>query len=182
MDARSKCALGSCSQRKPGNPEERRRGYGSERRLRRQLGIQPEPHVQYQPDSDWGAFQAGECGRDERRAALPDILLRTVYPGLNTINLHNFVGHTNYHSLQVTMQRRFSHGLAWGLAYTWSKALGSTAFTPVVADNEAWNYGRLSSDRRHNLAVNYSYQLPDAGRKVHSKLLGAFVDHWTLSG
>jgi hypothetical protein len=113
---------------------------------------------------------------------LPDIFLRSVYPGLNTINLHNFVGHTNYHALQATMQRRFSHGLAWGLAYTWSKALGTTAFTPVVPNNEAWNYGRLSSDRRHNLAVNYSYQLPDAGQKLHSRVLGALVDHWTLTG
>jgi hypothetical protein len=113
---------------------------------------------------------------------LPDIFLRSVYPGLNTINLHNFVGHTNYHALQVTMQRRFSHGMAWGLAYTWSKALGTTSFTPVVADNEAWNYGRLSSDRRHNLAVNYSYELPNAGKAAHSRILGAFTDHWTLSG
>jgi hypothetical protein len=113
---------------------------------------------------------------------LPDIFLRTVFPGLNTINLHNFVGHTNYHALQTTMQRRFSHGLAWGLAYTWSKALGTTTFTPGVPNNEAWNYGRLSSDRRHNLAANYSYQLPDAGQKLHSRMLGAVVDHWTLTG
>jgi hypothetical protein len=113
---------------------------------------------------------------------LPDIFLRTVYPGLNTINLHNFVGHTNYNAFQATMQRRFSHGLAWGLAYTWSKALGTTTFTPGVPDNEAWNYGRLASDRRHNLAVNYSYELPNAGKALHSKVLGAFTDHWTLTG
>src|SRR5262249_9337557 len=106
----------------------------------------------------------------------------TVYPGLNTINLHNFVGHTNYHALQTTMQRRFSHGIAWGVAYTWSKAMGTTTFNPVVSNNEAWNYGRLSSDRRHNLAVNYSCALPNAGLKLHSKVLGAFIDHWTLTG
>jgi hypothetical protein len=80
------------------------------------------------------------------------------------------------------MQRRFSHGIAWGAAYTWSKALGTTSFTPVVANNDAWNYGRLSSDRRHNLAVNYTYELPNAGRKLHSKVLGAVTDHWTLTG
>jgi hypothetical protein len=113
---------------------------------------------------------------------LPDIFLRTVYPGLNTINLHNFVGHTNYHALQATMQRRFSHGLAWGLAYTWSKDLGTTAFTPGVPNNDAWNYGRLAADRRHNLAVNYTYTLPSAGKALHSRIVGAFTDRWTLTG
>jgi hypothetical protein len=113
---------------------------------------------------------------------LPDILLRTVFPGVNTVNLHNFVGHSNYHSFQATMQRRFSHGLAWGLSYTLSKNLGVTTFTPVVPDNEAWNYGRLAADRRHNLGVNYSYELPYLGRAVHSKVLGAVTDHWTLTG
>ncbi len=113
---------------------------------------------------------------------LPDIFLRTVFPGLNTINLHNFVGHTNYHAFQSTVQRRFSRGLSWGLAYTWSRAMGTTAFTPVVPNNEAWNYGRLASDRRHNLAVNYTYQFPNAGEMLHSKVLGAVVDHWTMAG
>jgi hypothetical protein len=113
---------------------------------------------------------------------LPDILLRTVFPGVNTINLHNFVGHSNYNSFQATIQRRFSHGLAWGLAYTWSKNLGTTAFTPVVPDNEAWNYGRLAADRRHSVGVNYSYAIPAAGQALHSKLLGVFTDHWTLTG
>jgi hypothetical protein len=113
---------------------------------------------------------------------LPDIFLRTVYPGLNTINSHLFIGHTNYHALQATMQRRFSHGLAWGLAYTFSKALGTTSYTPGVPNNEAWNYGLTAADRRHNLQVNYSYELPNVGKKLNSKLLAVFTDRWSLSG
>jgi hypothetical protein len=113
---------------------------------------------------------------------LPDIFLRTVFPGVNTINTHNFVGHTNYNGMTATVQRRFSHGLAWGMAYTWSRAMGTTAFNPVVPDNEAWNYGRLSVDRRHNLQVNYSYEIPGLGKQFHSKILGVFTDRWTISG
>ena len=113
---------------------------------------------------------------------LPDVFLRSVFPGLNTLNSHNFVGHTNYHAATASVQRRFSHGLAWGLAYTFSRAMGTTSFNPVVPDNEAWNYGRLSTDRRHNLQVNYSYNLPQPGKMLHSKLLAAFTDRWTLSG
>ena len=114
--------------------------------------------------------------------SLPDIYLRTKFPGYNGINQQNFVGHTNYHALQTSFNRRFSRGLAWGLAYTWSKALGTTTFTPVVPDNEAWNYGYLGSDRTHNLQVSYSYEFPKPGKRLNSRLLGVFTDNWTLSG
>jgi hypothetical protein len=113
---------------------------------------------------------------------LPDILLRTVYPGFNTLNTYNHLGHTNYNALTAMLQQRFAHGLAFGMAYTYSKSLGTTAFNPVVPDNEKWNYGRLGFDRRHNLQLNWSYELPGLGQKLHSKVLGAFVDHWTMSG
>ena len=114
--------------------------------------------------------------------SLPDIFLRKVYPGFNAISSRMFIGHTNYNAFQATMQRRYTHGLAWGVAYTFSKALGTTAFTPGVPNNESWNYGRLSSDRRHNLQVNYTYDFPNLGQKLNSKILGAFTDHWSLSG
>ncbi len=112
---------------------------------------------------------------------LPDIFLRSVFPGYNAISDHLLIGHTNYHALTASVQRRFSHGLAWGLAYTFSKSLGTLSYTPGV-DNEKWNYGRLSNDRRHNLGVHFSYNLPEPGKMVHSKLLGAFTDRWILSG
>ncbi len=114
--------------------------------------------------------------------SLPDIMLRTKYPGFNGISSHLFIGHTNYHSMQASMQRRFSRGMSWGAAYTWSRAMGTTSFNPVVPDNEAWNYGRLGTDRRHNLQVNYSYEFPKLGKKIGSRFLGVFVDNWTLSG
>ena len=80
------------------------------------------------------------------------------------------------------MQKRYSHGLILGVAYTYSKALGTTSYTPGIPNNEEWNYGRLSTDRRSNLQFNYSYDLPNLGRKVGSKPLGVVVDHWVFSG
>ncbi|HEY4087527.1 MAG TPA: carboxypeptidase regulatory-like domain-containing protein [Bryobacteraceae bacterium] len=110
------------------------------------------------------------------------ILQRTVYPGYNSITTRNFLGHTNYNALTASVNRRYSHGLQWGAVYTFSKALGTTAYTPVVPDNEAWNYGRLSSDRRHNLQVNYTYDIPGIAQHMNVKFLGAITDHWSLSG
>ncbi len=80
------------------------------------------------------------------------------------------------------LQQRFSHGLSLGMAYTFSRAMGTTSFNPVVPNNESYNYGRLGFDRRQNLQASWSYNIPGLGQKYHSKLLGAFVDHWTLSG
>jgi len=110
------------------------------------------------------------------------ILQRTIYPGYNSITTRNFLGHTNYNALTVNVNRRYSHGLQWGAVYTFSKGLGTTGFTPVVANNEEWNYGLLGSDRTHNLQVNYTYDIPGLAKHMNMKFLGAITDHWSLSG
>ena len=112
---------------------------------------------------------------------LPDVLLRTKYRGFNTINQYAEIGSTNFNALTATLQRRFSRGLAFGAAYTYSKAMGLTTFNPVVPDNHSWNYGRMGADRRHHLVVNYSYDIPAASRYI-GKFAGIFTDHWTYSG
>jgi hypothetical protein len=127
-------------------------------------------------------FNTANADATNGNKTLPDILLRTKFPGFNTLNTYNHLGHTNYNALTFSLQQRFSHGLAFGLAYTYSKALGTTSFNPVVPNNEQWNYGRLSFDRRQNFQVNYSYEFPNLGKKAGSKILSAVVDRWTLSG
>src|SRR6185312_9553493 len=110
------------------------------------------------------------------------ILQRTIYPGYNAITTRNFLGHTNYNALTVNVNRRYSHGLQWGAVYTFSKALGTTGYTPVVPNNEEWNYGLLGTDRTHNLQVNYTYDIPGIAKHMGVKFLGAITDHWSLSG
>ena len=74
-----------------------------------------------------------------------------------------------------------SHGLAIGAAYTFSKGLGVTTYTPDVPNNHSWNYGNVSINRPHNLAVNWNWELPASSRFV-GKYVGAVTDHWTFSG
>ncbi len=113
---------------------------------------------------------------------LPDILLRTLYPGYNTINSYAHLGSTNYNAMTVSLQRRYSHGLAVGLAYTWGHSLGLQSYNPVVPNNALWNYGRTGFDIRNNIQANYSYDIPGLGKMLGSKVLGAVTDRWTLSG
>jgi hypothetical protein len=110
------------------------------------------------------------------------ILQRTIYPGFNGISSAFFYLHNNYNGLTVNVSKRMSHGLTWGAVYTFSRGMGTTTYTPVVANNDAWNYGRLSTDRRNNLQVNYSYDLPSPAKSMGVKGLGYITDHWQLSG
>jgi hypothetical protein len=113
---------------------------------------------------------------------LTGALLRTAYPGYNDISQEAFLGHTNYNSLQVSLMRRYSKGVMYGLSYTWSHSLGTAAFDPLVASNENRNYGPPTTDRRQMMSIYYGIDLPNPGKHVRSKALSAVADHWTLSG
>jgi Carboxypeptidase regulatory-like domain len=127
-------------------------------------------------------FNSKNADATNSNKTLPDVLLRTQYPGYNAINSYAHLGHTNYNAMTMQLQRRFSRGLAFGVAYTWGHALGTTAYNPVVPNNEAWNYGRQPFDIRNNIQANYTYEIPGLGKHLNSKVLGAVTDHWTLSG
>src|SRR6185437_10918535 len=46
----------------------------------------------------------------------------------------------------------------------------------------AYNYGRISTDRTHNLQVSYSYDIPGVAKKMHWKAVGYVTDNWQFSG
>ena len=126
-------------------------------------------------------FQPSSLDATNGNKPLPDILLRQNFYGYNTINQYAEIGTANYNALNMQVQRRLSRGLALGAAYTFSKAMGVTTFTPDVSSNHSWNYGNLSTNRPHNLQVNWSYELPAVTPHI-GRLLGAVTDHWTFSG
>jgi hypothetical protein len=112
---------------------------------------------------------------------LPDDLLRP-YQGYASIAQKEFSGYSDYHSLQVAVnRRRSSDGLAFGIAYTYqmvNRTLG--AIDPFVPDNRARNYN--SAGRRpHALTFHYSWLVPGLPR-TSSQLLQAALNDWQLSG
>jgi hypothetical protein len=113
---------------------------------------------------------------------LPAAFERPNYPGFGDINQHQFGSKSAYHGLQVSVRHRLQRGLTFGLSYTWSRSMAVTAFDPLVSNNYARNWGPQGSDRRQIGAINYSYDIPKLGERLHSKPLGYVVDNWTLSG
>jgi hypothetical protein len=114
---------------------------------------------------------------------LPAPFLRPI-PGYNNINIIEGASSSNYHALLASARRRFTRGLEFGVAYTWSKALDyndadTDAVSPLVPVR-VWNYGLADFDRTHVLTVNYVWDLP--GRRFGHALARGALNGWQVSG
>ena len=117
---------------------------------------------------------------------LPANFLRP-YRGYGDILLNEFAGFSDYHALQTSVNRRYTAGLRVGVAYTLSDAknvgASSTQNNPTVnpfLDVRTRNYGSVG--RKHNLAVNYSYDVPGLSRYADNAVVRAVFDNWQISG
>ncbi len=108
------------------------------------------------------------------------------YQGWTDVVGKFFGGNSNYNSLQVAANRRFTKGLQLGISYTWSKVLGiqSTEYDYVSSyfNPRDVNYGPLAQDRTHVFVANYNYELPNLGKRFGSRPLGWVTDNWSISG
>jgi Carboxypeptidase regulatory-like domain/TonB dependent receptor len=93
---------------------------------------------------------------------------------------------SNYHGLQLALNRPFTNGFFVKGAYTWSKAMNRQ-------DDDAWatldwphpsvlskNYGPAGYDRTHMFQLGFVAELP--GGKNGSGPLNAIVRNWSLNG
>jgi hypothetical protein len=95
------------------------------------------------------------------------------------------IGYSIYHSLQVTVEKRVSHGLSFGAAYTWSKAIalsggGGLYSEPQNPYDIAADRGLASFDRPQVLVFNYIYDIP-AFRNAKG-FTRALLGGWETSG
>jgi hypothetical protein len=116
---------------------------------------------------------------------LADNFLRPYY-GWGSINTRSNGYNSNYHSLQVSANRRFSAGLQVGVAYTFSKALdvadGDTSAVSPYFSPRFRNYGRAGFDRPQQFVANYVYDLPKFGTKMNLRPAKWVLDNWQVSG
>lgn len=116
---------------------------------------------------------------------LPDNFLRPL-PGYADILYIEMAGSSNYHSLQTQINKRFSKGLQFGAAWTWSKAMtivngNNDAVNPYV-NYRVRNYGKASFDRTHNFVLNYLWDIPQLSKVANHAVVRAVFDKWQLSG
>jgi hypothetical protein len=114
--------------------------------------------------------------------------LRVPFVGYNpNSDFWSAEGISNYHALQVSVKKLFSHGLTINASYTWSHVLdegsgiseglffnGNDPLKPRTA------YGSSGFDRTHVFSIHYVYQFP-ALTKSHG-FLKHVVNDWGISG
>ncbi len=153
------------------------------RDLSRTRQLNPIPlYAHFNPANTYESPAPGPPGSTATNV-LQDNYLRK-FLGFSTINQVEFTGHSNYNSLQASLQRRMTHGISYGAAYTFSKNLSLGAPNVYFADYVR-NYGISSMDQTHVLSVNYVYALPKPGARIGGfagKTLGVVTDGWTWSG
>jgi len=121
------------------------------------------------------------------RTALPADLYRP-YLGHGAAVLTTFGGFSSYHSLQVSLNKNSGKGIQYGIAYTWSKALGLSS-----GDGERLhptnyrqaNYSYLDFDVPQMVVANFIYDVPSLAKtfKPLDNAVGKVVfGGWQVSG
>jgi len=119
---------------------------------------------------------------------------RRPFPAFGNVNYRESSANSNYHSLQVRVEKRFTGGLSFVSAYTFSKSiddasavLGSTGSTnnPQNSHDLRAERGLSDFDARNRVVMSYIYELPlGVGKRYlnRSALAGALVGGWQVAG
>jgi outer membrane receptor protein involved in Fe transport len=114
-------------------------------------------------------------------------------PNLGEVLVRDNAGDSNYNSGQVTLDRKFSHGLLFRGAYTYSKLIDDTSevFTSTGLSsfsqnllNQKQDYGLSAYDRRHRFVMTYIWDLPypHGGNNMGMKVLSQVIRGWQWAG
>jgi hypothetical protein len=125
---------------------------------------------------------------------------QTFIPSGSTTPLLQFGGidqygtfvNSNYNALQVTLDKKLTHGSTFRVAYAWSHSLdGSSSFEDLSFSgfrgldpfNFRNNYGDSAFDARQRLVVSYTYDLPSARRfNAFRAIPSRLTDGWRIAG
>jgi hypothetical protein len=146
--------------------------------------------IAYQGSEGHHLFSAVRFNRCEGDSGLTGNCIRPI-PTFGEFNQKGNNGNSNFHSLQVSVERPLTSGWLWGTQYMWSHGLSDNGFGageyPHIQNYSCikCSYSSTDIDIRQTLSVNTVYELPFGPGKrfltsggVAGKLLGG----WELSG
>jgi hypothetical protein len=134
------------------------------------------------PNPFSGLMPANAIG-DLRGTSIRRFRLLRPYPQFDTVNTTTNEGYSWYHSLQASMNKRFSNGYTLGVSYTFSKFMEATEF---LNGDDPRPYESISgSDRPHRFTLSGIYELPfGKGRKFFAdanKAASYVISGWQIS-
>jgi hypothetical protein len=119
------------------------------------------------------------------RGDLFDGTLNRLNSGFGGINFRAMLAHTQYHSAQFQLNKRYSNGYTWQVSYTIGKAMDNgsdvqVAGGPVDARDLELEWSVSDFDVRHRFAANWLWELPFF--KNATGVTGAVLGGWQLNG
>jgi outer membrane receptor protein involved in Fe transport len=114
-----------------------------------------------------------------------DGVLNRLNPSFGGINYRAMIARTEYHGLQLQVNKRLQHGFTGQVAYTLGKAwdLGSdvqVGALPVDARNIDLEWAVSDFDVRHRLVINWLWEVPFF--REHGGLAGTLLGGWQING
>ena len=115
---------------------------------------------------------------------------RRPYLGYSALTQYAEFGVGNYNSLQVTLRKRLTHGVQFGVAYTFSKALSDVTGNGTFAggaggvsgdnSNPMQGYGPTGFNIPQRLVASFVWDLPSPGKNI--AVAHALAGGWEASG
>ncbi len=102
-------------------------------------------------------------------------------PVFSSIFAQDTIASSSYNSLQVSLDKRFAHGLQFAGAYTFSKSLDEASSFEGILNPlpNAHNRSLSLFDARNRFVISYYWDVP---ARKYSGFAGKMVDGWALSG
>ena len=102
-------------------------------------------------------------------------------PVFSGIFSEDTIARSNYNSFQALFEKRFSHGLQFQAAYTFSKSLDNASSFESALNPLDFNatYGLSNYDARHRFVFNYVWDLPIP---KYDGFKGVLLNGWEVSG
>jgi Carboxypeptidase regulatory-like domain len=131
---------------------------------------------------------------DQNQVVTPgpgDVQSRRPFPEFGSFTSIQNRGNSTYHSFQLKAQKRFSSGLSFLSAYTWSKAINDLPEICCAAPFPQNSYdlraekGLADFDQRHRWVTSFDYALPfGRGRRhnIENGVLDALAGGWNVGG
>jgi len=95
---------------------------------------------------------------------------------------------TDYKSLQISLNKPFTHGILFKGAYTISKSMnesdndGRSTLSWNTPSELHRNWAPAGFDRRHNFQMGFAYSLPWQSNGHHDNVFKAIINDWQVNG
>lgn len=115
-------------------------------------------------------------------ATLANRQQRRLYPEFESIASFDPIGRSEYHGLEMSVNKRFSRGYSVLASYTLGKAKDNASnddgFSPQNPLDPDDTWGLADSDQRHRLVTSFVWELPSPDAGVAKAVLGG----WQFNG